>query len=309
MRIVFLGTPEFTLPILAACARAGELRMVVAQPDRPVGRSGKPQPPPAARWAKEHGVRLEQPEKLKQGRLAALLASEQADVAVVAAYGRILPADALSTPRYGCLNVHASLLPELRGAAPAQWAIARGCSETGVTLMQMDEGLDTGDIRLQKRIPIAADETGQTLLDKLGPLGAEALEEALGLLAAGQLPRTPQASMQATLAPILTRDDGRVDFGRTAVECDQRRRGFTPWPGAWTTLNGAMLKIHGAEPILQSANQPFGEIVKASPEGVYAACAGSVWRLTELQLEGKKRLAAGPFLAGARLQAGDRLGT
>src|SRR5438552_4575099 len=153
MRIVFLGTPDFALPIVEACARAGDLRMVIAQPDRPVGRSGKPQAPPAAQWAREHGVRLEQPEKVKQGRLAGLLASEKPDVAVVAAYGRILPADALNAPVHGCLNVHASLLPELRGAAPAQWAIARGYKETGVTIMQMDEGLDTGEIRLQKRVP------------------------------------------------------------------------------------------------------------------------------------------------------------
>ena len=309
MRIVFLGTPDFALPIVEACARAGELRMVIAQPDRPVGRSGKPQPPPVARWATEHGVRLEQPEKVKQGRLAALLDSEKPDVAVVAAYGRILPPDALVAPRHGCLNVHASILPELRGAAPAQWAIARGYKETGVTIMQMDEGLDTGDIRLQKRVPISPAETAETLLDKLGPVGADALTEALRLLESDQLPRQKQDNAQATLAPMLARDDGRVDFGRTAFECDQRRRGFTPWPGAWTTLNGAVVKIHAAEPLLQSANQPFGEIVKAGPDGIYAACAGSVWRLLELQLEGKKRLAAGPFLAGSRLKTGDRLGT
>jgi methionyl-tRNA formyltransferase len=309
MRLIFLGTPEFTLPILEVCAQAGDLRMVVAQPDRPVGRSGRPQSPPAAQWAREHGVRLEQPEKLKQGRLAALLAAEQPDVAVVAAYGRILPPDALSTPVHGCLNVHASLLPELRGAAPAQWAIARGYRETGITIMQMDEGLDTGDIRLQKKVRIADDETAETLLARLGALGASALTEALQLLQSGQLPRLRQDHSRATLAPILTRDDGKVDFGRTAQECDQRRRGFTPWPGAWTTMAGSVLKIHAAEPLLQSANQPFGEIVKVGPEGVYAACAGSVWRLTELQLEGKKRMSAAAFQAGARLQAGDRLGT
>jgi methionyl-tRNA formyltransferase len=220
-----------------------------------------------------------------------------------------VPPDALEAPRHGCLNVHASLLPELRGAAPAQWAIARGYRQTGVTIMQMDAGLDTGDIRLQRTLPIAPDETGETLLAKLGPLGAEALMEALDLLAAGRLPRTPQDHAHATLAPILTRDDGKVDFGRTAHECDQRRRGFTPWPGAWTTLDGAVLKIHAAEPLLQSANQPFGEIVKLGPDGIYAACAGSVWKLTELQLEGKKRMAAGPFLAGTRLRPGDRFGT
>ncbi|MGZ6142121.1 MAG: methionyl-tRNA formyltransferase [Myxococcales bacterium] len=309
MRIAFLGTPEFTLPLLEACAGAGELALVVAQPDRPVGRSGRPQQPPSAKWALEHGIRVEQPEKVKQGRLAAILESAKPDVAVVAAYGRILPADALAVPKHGCLNVHASLLPELRGAAPAQWAIARGYRETGVTIMQMDEGLDTGDIRLQDRLAISPDETSETLLVKLGKLGAEMLAEALKLLQAGKLPRTPQDHTRATLAPILTRDDGRVDFGRTAQECDQRRRGFTPWPGAWTTLGGGVLKIHAAEPILQSANQPFGEIVKAGSDGIYVACAGSVWRLLELQLEGKKRLAAGPFLAGARLQAGDRLGT
>jgi methionyl-tRNA formyltransferase len=309
MRIAFLGTPEFALPILEACARAGQLVLVVAPPDRPVGRSGKPQPPPAAQWARQRGIRIEQPEKVKQGRLAAVLASAKPDVAVVAAYGRILPPDALAVPRHGCLNVHASLLPELRGAAPAQWAIARGYRETGVTIMQMDEGLDTGDIRLQKPIAIAPDETGETLLVKLGSLGAEALTEALQLLERGKLPRIPQDHPKATLAPMLTRDDGRVDFGRTAQECDQRRRGFTPWPGAWTTLGGGVLKIHDAEPILQSANQPFGEIVKVGPEGIYVACAGSVWRLLELQLEGKKRLPAASFLAGTRLQAGDRLGT
>jgi len=309
MRIVFLGTPEFALPIVEACARAGELVMVVAQPDRPVGRSSKPLPPPTARWAREHGVFVEQPEKVKQGRLAALLALAKADVAVVAAYGRILPHDALETPRHGCLNVHASLLPELRGAAPAQWAIARGYEETGVTIMQMDDGLDTGDIRLQQRLAIAPRETGETLLAKLGPLGAAALEDALQRLAAGKLPRTAQDHAHATLAPILTRDDGRVDFGRTALECDRRLRGFTPWPGAWTTLAGAVLKIHAAEAVAEAANQPPGEIVKADASGIYAACAGSVWRLTELQLEGKKRLPAAAFIAGARVQPGDRLGT
>jgi methionyl-tRNA formyltransferase len=309
MRIAFLGTPEFTLPILDACARAGELALVVAQPDRPVGRSGKPQAPPAARWAREHGVRLEQPEKVKQGRLAALLASAAPDVAVVAAYGRILPGDVLATPRHGCLNVHASLLPELRGAAPAQWAIARGLVTTGVTIMQVDEGLDTGDIRLQKRIAIAPEETGETLLEKLGALGAEALAEALVLLEGGKLPRAPQDHSRATHAPILTRDDGRIDFARSALECDQRRRGFTPWPGAWTTLGGSVLKVHAAAPLEERAAGAPGEIVRAGAAGIDVACGGFVWRLTELQLEGKRRLAAAAFLAGTRLKPGDRFGT
>src|SRR5262249_1882382 len=196
------------------------------------------------------------------------------DVAVVAAYGRIVPPEALAVPRHGCVNVHASLLPELRGAAPAQWAIARGYRKTGVTIMQVDEGLDTGDIRLQRDIAIDPGETGETLLARLALLGAEALADALQLLEKGMLPPPPQDHARRTLAPRLTRDDGRVDFGRTALECDQRRRGFTPGPGAWTTLGGGVLKIHAAEPVLQSANQPFGEIVKAGPDGLYVACAG-----------------------------------
>src|SRR5690242_10614793 len=204
MRIVFLGTPEFTLPILEACARAGELALVVAQPDKPVGRHQELQAPASKRWAVEHGIPVAQPAKVKNGALAKVLAAARPDVAVVAAYGRILPPDALGVPPHGCLNVHASLLPELRGAAPAQWAVARGYRETGVTIMQMDEGLDTGDIRLQRRLPIAADETGESLLRKLGPLGAEALEEALRLLARGELPRTPQDHAKATLAPLLS---------------------------------------------------------------------------------------------------------
>src|SRR4051812_19193034 len=308
MRIVFLGTPDFALPIVEACARAGALRMVVAQPDRPVGRSGKPQPPPVARWASEHGVRLEQPEKVKQGRLAALLASEKPDVAVVAAYGRILPPDALAAPRLGCLNVHASLLPELRGAAPAQWAVARGYEVTGVTIMQMDEGLDTGDIRLQRSLPIAPDETGESLLGKLGAPGAFALEESLRLLARGELPRTPQDHSKATLAPMLRREDGEADFSRTAIDLDRRRRGFTPWPGLWTRASGSVLKIHDSEALPVGGRAP-GEVVGASATGIDVSSGrGTVLRLREVQPEGRKRMPASAYLAGHPLRPGDRLG-
>src|SRR3954451_5102027 len=304
MRIAFLGTPEFAVPILDACQRAGELVLVVAQPDKPVGRRQELQAPATKTWALQHAVRVEQPEKVKQGRLAAILASARADVAVVAAYGRILPPDALRAPPHGCLNVHASLLPELRGAAPAQWAVARGYRETGVTIMQMDEGLDTGDILLQKRLAIAPDETGESLLRQLGSLGAEALAEALHLLKSGQLPRIPQDHVRATLAPLLTREDGKVDWTRTAAELDARRRGFTPWPGAWTTVNGATLKIHDARP-LGGAGLP-GTLL----QGATVACGGgTAWELREVQPEGKKRMPAAAWLQGARLKTGDRLGS
>ena len=309
MRLVFLGTPDFTLPLLEACAAAGELVAVVAQPDRPVGRSSALQAPPSKKWAQERGLPVEQPEKVKNGRLAAILASYQPDVAIVAAYGRILPADALAAPRLGCLNVHASILPALRGAAPAQWAVARGLTETGVTIMQMDEGLDTGDVRLQRTLPIAADETGESLLKKLGPLGADALRTALGLLERDQLPRTPQDHGRATLAPILTREDAKVDFGKTATELDQRRRGFTPWPGASTTIGGAALKIHGAAVLDEKTDRAPGQLVRASAAGLDVACGGgTVWRLTEVQPENKKRMPAAAFLAGHKLQPGEVLG-
>ena len=306
MRIVFLGTPEFTLPLLEACG--SDLVGVVAQPDRPVGRSGKPQPPASKRWALERGLPVLQPEKVRQGRLAAALAELRPDLAVVAAYGRILPADALATPRLGCINVHASLLPDLRGAAPAQWAIARGLRETGVTIMQMDEGLDTGDVLLQRALPIADDDTGETLLGKLGALGAAALREALPQLAA--LQRTPQDHARATLAPILTRDDGRVDFSRTARELDQRRRGFTPWPGAFTTLPGAALKIHAALPLEGTSTRAPGEVESAGAHGIDVVCGGgTIWRLVEVQPENRKRMPAAAFLAGHPLKPGEKLGT
>lgn len=305
MRIVFLGTPEFALPIVEACRRAGELLLAVAQPDKPVGRHQELQEPPVKRWGREHGIAVEQPAKVKQGRLAAVLAAATPDVAVVAAYGRILPADALAVPKHGCLNVHASLLPELRGAAPAQWAVARGYRETGVTIMQVDEGLDTGDIRLQRKLAIEPRETGESLLGRLARLGASALEEALQLLARGELPRVPQDHARATLAPLLAREDGRVDWAKTAFELDARRRGFTPWPGAWTTLGGAVLKIHAARPFAVQGGGP-GELL----QGTAVACGGdTAWELQEVQPEGKKRMPAGAWLQGARLGRGTRLGT
>ena len=309
MRIVFLGTPAFTLPLLEVCAAHGDLLAVVAQPDRPVGRSSALQPPPSKVWAQERKIEVLQPEKVKQGRLAALLAERKPDVAIVAAYGRILPKDALEAPRLGCLNVHASLLPALRGAAPAQWSIARGDRVTGVTIMQMDEGLDTGDIRLQSVLPIAPDETGESLLPKLGALGATLLAAALGQLEAGTLPRAAQDHAKMTLAPILTRDDARIDWTQPARTIDQRRRGFTPWPGAWTLLGGAQLKVHATTLLEESTTRAPGEVVRAASSGIDVACgAGSVLRLAEVQPEGKKRMVAQAFLLGRPLAAGTTFG-
>jgi methionyl-tRNA formyltransferase len=309
MRLVFLGTPAFTLPLLEACARAGELVLVVAQPDRPVGRSSQPQPPSSKLWALSRGVPVQQPEKVKQGRLAALLAEQRADLAVVAAYGRILPADALAAPRLGCVNVHASLLPLLRGAAPAQWAIASGHAETGVTLMQMDEGLDTGDILLQRSLPIGPRETAEELLQRLSALGAALLDEGLPRLVRGELPPARQDHGRATLAPLLRREDARFDWSRTARDLDCRRRGFDPWPGATAELAGRQLKLHATAPLDESTPLPPGQVVRAGPFGIDVACGqGSVLRLLELQPENRKRMPAAAFLAGHPLGPSDRFG-
>jgi len=280
---------------------------VVAQPDRPVGRSGTPQAPPSKRWALERGIPVLQPLKVRNGALAAALAEHKLDVAIVAAYGRILPKDALETPRLGCLNVHASLLPKLRGAAPAQWAIASGLRETGVTLMQMDEGLDTGDMLLQRALPIAADETGESLLIKLGALGAAILREGLPLLEAGKLVGIPQNHAEMSLAPILKREDGKIDWAKSAQEIDERRRGFSPWPGAFTMLEGAQIKVHATAAIDGKSALGAGEVIRADKNGIDISCGGgTILRIAELQPEGKKRMPAHAFLAGHPLAPGTR---
>jgi methionyl-tRNA formyltransferase len=189
--------------------------------------------------------------------------------------------------------------------------VARGLTRTGVTIMQMDEGLDTGDVRLQRACDIRPDETGESLLDRLGPLGAAALAEALALLKQGALPRTPQDHARVTLAPLLTREDGRMNFGRSAFELDQRRRGFTPWPAAWTTREGSVIKIHAAVPVVRGEpGAPEGGVLTAGPAGIEVACgSGTALRVLELQPEGKKRMPAGAYLAGHPLRPGERLGT
>src|SRR5512133_3434534 len=249
MRVVFLGTPSFAVPSLGALARAGhEIAAVVAQPDRPAGRGQALREPATKTWARERGVPILQPEKVRDGRLAAELAALRPDVLAVAAYGRILGKDLLELAPHGAVNVHGSLLPRYRGAAPIQWAIANGERETGVSIMQMDEGLDTGDVLLQRPLAIAPDDTAETLAPRLAALGGAALVEALELLARGELVPVRQDASRATLAPILEKEHGRVDWTRPAAEIASRPRGFTPWPGAWTTLDGKVLKILEAEP-------------------------------------------------------------
>jgi methionyl-tRNA formyltransferase len=308
MRIAFLGTPPFAVPPLAALAQAGhDVCCVVAQPDRPAGRGQELREPATKMWARDHGIPVLQPEKVRDGRLATGLRALSPDVLVVVAYGRILGRDLLELAPLGAVNVHASLLPRWRGAAPIQWAIAEGDRETGVTIMRMDEGLDTGDMLLQRVVPIGADDTSEALHDRLGRVGAEALTEALPLFAAGKLAPVKQDESQVTLAPIIEKEHGRIDFTMPGSRIACRVRGFTPWPGTFTVLDGKVLKVHAASEAPPSRLAP-GE-ARGVPEGLLVgAGGGSSLLVTELQLEGKRRVAAAEFLKGQRIAQGTVLG-
>lgn len=304
-RIVFMGTPDFAVPALAACAELGEVVLVVCQPDRPRGRGQAVQPPPTKVWALEHGLPVRQPERLKGTDFHEELKRLEADVAIVVAYGRILPVDVLEAPKHGCLNLHASLLPKYRGAAPIQWAVANGEEETGICLMEMEAGLDTGPVIACERIPIGPRDTAATMHDKLSALGADVLRAHLLPYLRGERPPTPQDDSKATLAPILKKEDGRLDFSRPAATLEPRIRGFTPWPGAWTELDGKVLKVFAAE--VGSGRGEPGEILRASGDALEIACGEGSLRIKELQLEGKKRMEAAAFLAGYRVREGTRL--
>lgn len=309
MKIAFLGTPDFAVAPLEALARAGhEVVCVVAQPDRPAGRGQGLRAPATKAWATAHGVPVLQPEKVRDGRLARDLAALGPDVLVVVAYGRILGEDLLTLAPLGAVNVHASLLPRWRGAAPIQWALAEGDLETGVTIMRMDAGLDTGDLLLQRALAIGPEETSRELHDRLSVLGAAALVEALPLLAAGQLVPVRQDGARATLARILEKEDGRLDFSLPAPRLAQRVRAFTPWPGAFTQLRGMLLKVHAVRALPEVGGLAPGE-ARAVPEGVAVGCGGgSALLLLEVQLEGKRRAPAAEFVKGQPIAPGTVLG-
>ena len=300
MRLVFLGTPDFAVATVDALASAGhEVLAVVAQPDRPAGRGQALRAPATKTWAEARGVPVLQPAKVRDGSLAAALAPLRPDVLVVTAYGRILGRDLLRLAPLGAVNVHASILPRWRGAAPIQWAVAAGDAETGVTIMQMDEGLDTGDALLVRATPIGPEETAEALAPRLAALGGAAAVEALPMLAAGALVPVAQDAARVTLAPILTKEHGRLDFTRPAAELSARVRGFTPWPGAFTTLDGKGLKVHRARPAPAGAAAGAPGTARGVDGVLRVGCGeGSALDLLELQPEGKKRMAATDFLNG-----------
>ncbi len=303
-RIVFMGTPEFAVSSLAALFDIGDVVAVVTQPDKPKGRGQALALSPVKAYALERGVPVLQPQKLRTPPFAEVLRELKPDVAVVTAYGKILPKDVLETPARGCLNVHASLLPRFRGAAPIQWAIAHGDTETGVALMVMDEGLDTGPVLAEKRLPIAPDETSASLHDKLSHLGGALLREFLPAYLRGELTAVPQSSEGMVLAPIIRKDEGKLDFARPAVELERRLRAFTPWPGAFTTLDGKLFKVHKAR--VGTGQGAPGTLLAADAQGLVVACGEGSLVLLEVQPEGKRVMSAGDFLSGRKFAPGSR---
>jgi methionyl-tRNA formyltransferase len=316
MKLVFCGTPGFAVPTFEALLSAGhEIALAVSQPDRPVGRSQQLAAPPVKQAALAAGIPVTQPEKIRaNAEFRALLESIAPDAIIVVAYGRIIPPWMLALPRHGCINLHASLLPKYRGAAPIQWAVAMGDAFTGNTTMLLEEGLDTGPILLQQTQVIAPEQTAADLFDTLAHTGAPLIVETLTGLANATLQPQPQNHAFATFAPLLDREDGRMDFAaRTATELHNRWRGFQPWPGAFTTLDNKKLIIHRLNVADHSIISAFGVSqpgqIHIESHRLFVACAVNTWlEFIEVQLEGKKRLTAAEFLRGNPLAANTRLG-
>jgi methionyl-tRNA formyltransferase len=309
MKLVFCGTPQFAVPSLERLAAAGfDIKLVVTQPDRPQGRGMELTAPPVKQSAQELNLPVIQPEKIKKNdEFQAQLSALQPEAIIVVGYGRIIPPWMLTLPPNGNINVHASLLPKYRGAAPVQWAIAQGESVTGVTTMLLNEGLDTGDVLLQREMPILPEDTSVTLWPRLAALGADLLVETLHGLEQKRIRPTPQVHAKATLAPILKKEDGHVDFNRTAAEIHNRLRGFQPWPGAYTQFRGKSLKLVSVRPVPLPNLDP-GEL-RISGEKLFSGCGdGTALELLQLQPEGKKVMTVREFINGYRPAAGERLG-
>ena len=312
LRIIFMGTAELACASLEALAAQRDFKVmgVVTQPDRPKGRELNLTPSAVKGAALRLHLPVFQPERARNEDFISELRGLQPDLIVVAAYGQILPPAILDLPRYGCLNVHTSLLPKYRGAAPIQWAILNGDPETGVTIMKMDAGMDTGPILTQQATPVRADDNSQTLHDRLAKIGAELLLATVRDFLAGKIAARPQPADGASHARKITREDGRMDWTKTAGELLNRIRAFTPWPGVFTFMPGKpephLLKIREAE-ATGGAGQP-GQILAADKSGIVVACGNGALRISTLQREGGRPMSAGEFLTGHRLTPGDKLG-
>jgi methionyl-tRNA formyltransferase len=307
MRAIFFGTPDIAVPALDALHAVAEVTGVVCQPDRPSGRGLELRAPAVKVRARALGIPVVQPIKIRTPDFLAWVNEQSADFALVLAYGRILPASVLAAPAKGCLNLHASILPRYRGAAPINWAIVRGERETGVSLMQMDEGLDTGPVFTVRKIAIGENETAGELSTRLGELAAVTVREDVPRVARGELVAAPQDGALATLAPILEKKDGRIDWTRPAAEVHDHARGMTPWPGAYTHVGGKLLKVLATRRSpLKTVGAP-GTIVAADSNGVLVACGDAPLEIVTAQLEGRKPLAARELVSGRTLAVGTHL--
>jgi methionyl-tRNA formyltransferase len=300
-----MGSPEFAVPTLRALLTSDEVVAVVTQPDKPAGRGKQVEKPPVKKVAEEVALPVWQPRSLKNDEAVAELARLAPDVCVVVAYGKILPQAILDVPRLGCLNVHASLLPAYRGAAPIQWALIRGEAETGVTIMRLDAGMDTGPMLLSRRVAIGEDESAGTLGVRLAGVGAELMRVALERLGVGALVETPQDHALATLAPRLTKEHGRLDFSRSAREVRNLTRGVDPWPGAFALLGAEPLKLWGAREV-EGAGEP-GTVLDVDRDGLVVACGQGAVAFAEAQLPGRKRMPVKALVAGRPIPRGERL--
>lgn len=308
MRLVFMGTPEFAVPTLQSVVAAGhDVLAVLTQPDRPAGRGRRLTAPPVKQAAVELGLPVHQPEKIRPPDVYDFLKNLAPDAMVVVGYGKIIPQAIIDLPPLGIINVHASLLPKYRGAAPIQWAVANGESHTGVTTMRIDAGLDTGDMLLKAETEIGPDETALELSPRLARMGADLLVRTLDMLSAGTLVPEPQDNERATFAPVLKKEDGLIDWRRPASEIHNRVRGLLPWPGCYTTFRGRLLHVWKARVSKHTGGEP-GTIYFSRNSAAVACGDGSGLELIEVQLEGKNRMPAAAFLNGQHLEENERLG-
>ncbi|MED3624277.1 methionyl-tRNA formyltransferase [Neobacillus thermocopriae] len=311
-KIVFMGTPDFSVPILRQIIADGyEVIGVVTQPDRPVGRKKVLTPPPVKVEALKHGIPVYQPEKIRNPEELSKILELKPDLIVTAAFGQILPKELLEAPKYGCINVHASLLPELRGGAPIHYAILQGKKKTGITIMYMVEKLDAGDMLTKVEVPITEEDTVGTLHDKLSIAGAKLLSETLPLLIEGKLSATPQNDLEATFAPNIKREQEKINWSKTGTEIYNQIRGLNPWPVAFTTLNGQVIKIWKAEKVKVSKSHEPGSIINIEHDGITVSSGDEVAiKILELQPSGKTKMSSEQFLrgAGSKLSIGMKLG-
>ncbi len=309
MKIVFMGTPDFAVPALEALVKGGhQVIAAVTQPDKPKGRGKGMAMPPVKEKAMEFAIPVYQPAKVREEGFFRQMRELSPEVIVVAAFGQILPKAILDLPQYGCINIHASLLPKYRGAAPIQWAIINGEKETGVTTMMMDAGLDTGDMLEKTLVPIEEEETAQSLSDKLSAAGGSLILSTLKKVEEGTLTRTPQRDEESCYAKILQKTLGRIDWNREAKLIERLIRGLNPWPSAYTTLNGKSLKLWKAKALLEEYPGEAGQVVKAVGNELLIKTGKGTLKAEALQLEGKKRMEADAFLRGCPIEEGTRLG-